>query len=90
VAEQCDKFGAMIEAIRQSAVDPNDVTVGAFAEAVQKIQAELKLIEGQIERLACSVSGALDDDGDGEAGSDDTTPPTRSTDIVDQSAANKP
>ena len=88
MAEQCDKFDAMIEAIRQSAVDPNDVTVGAFAEAVQKIQAELKLIEGQIERLACSVSGALDDDR--EAGSDDTTPPTRSTDTVDQSAANKP
>ena len=36
MAEQCDKFDAMIEAIRQSAVDPNDVTVGAFAEAVMQ------------------------------------------------------
>ena len=88
MAENHDKFNAMIEAIRQTATDPDNVTVGAFAEAVQKIQAELKLIEGQIDRLAGSVSGALDDDG--EAGSDETTPPTRSTDTADQSAANKP
>jgi hypothetical protein len=88
MAENHDKFNAMIEAIRQSATDPDNVTVGAFAEAVQKIQAELKLIEGQIDRLAGSVSGALDDDG--ETGPDKTTPPTRSTDTAGQSAANKP
>ena len=88
MAENHDKFNAMIEAIRQTATDPDNVTVGAFAEAVQKIQAELKLIEGQIDRLAGSVSGALDDDS--ETGSDETTPPTRSTDTADQSAANKP
>ena len=88
MAENHDKFNAMIEAIRQTATDPDNVTVGAFAEAVQKIQAELKLIEGQIDRLAGSVSGALDDDG--ETGSDETTPPTRSADTADQSAANKP
>ena len=88
MAKNNDKFNAMIEAIRQTATDPDNVTVGAFAEAVQKIQAELKLIEGQIDRLAGSVSGALDDDS--ETGSDETTPPTRSTDTADQSAANKP
>ncbi len=88
MAENHDKFNAMIEAIRQTATDPDNVTVGAFAEAVQKIQAELKLIEGQIDRLAGSVSGALDDDR--ETGTDETTPPTRSTDTADQSAANKP
>jgi hypothetical protein len=88
MAEHCDKFDAMIETVRQTANDPDTVTVGAFAEAVQKIQAELKLIEGQIDRLAGSISGALDDDG--ETGSDETTPPTRSTDTADQSAANKP
>ena len=88
MAENHDKFNAMIEAIRQTATDPDNVTVGAFAEAVQKIQAELKLIEGQIDRLAGSVSGALDDDG--KTGSDETTPPARSTDTAGQSAANKP
>ena len=88
MAENHDKFNAMIEAIRQSAADPDNVTVGAFAEAIQKMQAELKLIEGQIDRLAGSVSGALDDDG--EAGADETTPPTRPSDSADQSAANKP
>jgi hypothetical protein len=89
MAENHDKFNAMIEAIQQSAADPDNVTVGAFADAIQKIHAELKLIEGQIDRLAGSISGALDDDG-GETGSDDATPPTRSTDTADQSAANKP
>ena len=88
MAENHDKFNAMIEAIRQTATDPDNVTVGAFAEAVQKIQAELQLIEGQIDRLAGSVSGTLDDDG--ETGSGETTPPTRSTDAADQSAATKP
>lgn len=88
MAENRDKFDAMIATIRQTASKPDDVTVGAFAEAVQKIQAELMLIEGQVAKLAGSVGDALGNDAPSEAAC--PTPSAQSADGEDQTAANKP
>ena len=75
-----DDFDTMVETIRKTASDPDSVTVGAFASAVARIQAELRMIERQVDRLGETVDTAFG-----------AQPVDRSTtDAPAQSAAYKP
>jgi hypothetical protein len=76
-----DDFDRMIETIRQTASRPDDVTVGVFAEAVQRLHAELAMLEGQVEQIGAAVDKAFD------KGATMAAAPTQAPDY---SAANKP
>jgi len=63
MSDRRDDFDAMIETIRKTASDPDCVTVGAFATAVEKLRAELIMLESQVERIGAAVDKAFDGDG---------------------------
>ena len=80
-----DDFDRMIETIRQTASRPDDVTVGAFADAVQRLQAELAMLEGQVERIGAAVDKAFDRSAEAQV-----TAPAAPAHAPTYSAANKP
>ncbi len=80
MSDRREDFDAMIETIRKTANDPDSVTVGAFANAVERMQAELRMIERQVDRLGETVDTAF--------GAQPVDRPT--TDAPAHSAAYKP
>jgi outer membrane murein-binding lipoprotein Lpp len=50
----------MMETLAQASKDPNAVSVGDFAKAVQSLQAELKMLESEVDRLGNTVGAAFD------------------------------
>jgi len=75
----------MMETLAQASKDPNGVTVGDFAKAVQSLQAELKMLESEVDRLGGAVDAAFASNTDqGEAaGKIDTATPTEA-DVADE------
>jgi outer membrane murein-binding lipoprotein Lpp len=57
----------MMETLAQASKDPNAVSVGDFAKAVQSLQAELKMLESEVDRLGSAVGAAFDTDTGGAA-----------------------
>ncbi len=60
-ADHTHDLDAMLATLRSLADDPDSVSIRAFADAVQGLRAELRLIEGEVNRLADSVERSLDD-----------------------------
>ena len=55
----------MMQTLSAASTDPNAVSVGDFAKAVQSLQAELKMLETEVDRLGTTV-GAVYEAGDRE------------------------
>ena len=75
----------MMQTLATASTDPNSVSVGDFAKAVQSLQAELKMLETEVSRLGDSVGNVFND----------AAPSTHATvadqaDTADQAAATKP
>ena len=51
----------MMQTLAAASTDPNSVTVGDFAKAVQSLQAELKMLESEVNRLGTTVTDAFAD-----------------------------
>lgn len=49
----------MMQTLATASTDPNAVSVGDFAKAVQSLQAELKMLETEVGRLTGTVSSAF-------------------------------
>ena len=52
-------FDQMMKTLAQASTDPNAVSVGDFAKAVQSLQAELKMLEAEVDRLGGTVETAF-------------------------------
>ena len=52
-------FDQMMKTLSQASTDPNAVSVGDFAKAVQSLQAELKMLEAEVNRLGGTVEAAF-------------------------------
>lgn len=73
----------MMQTLAAASTDPNSVTVGDFAKAVQSLQAELKMLETEVNRLGTTV---------GDAFGEPTTPGAavaEPVEIADQAASTK-
>lgn len=74
----------MMQTLAAASTDPNSVTVGDFAKAVQSLQAELQMLESEVSRLGATV---------GDAFANPTTPGAtvaEPAEIADQAATTKP
>ena len=76
----------MMQTLATASTDPNSVSVGDFAKAVQSLQAELKMLETEVSRLGDSVDNVFNDA---------AAPSTHATvadqaDTADQAVATKP
>lgn len=74
----------MMQTLAAASTDPNSVTVGDFAKAVQSLQAELQMLETEVSRLGATV---------GDAFGDPSTPGatvTEPVEMTDQAATTKP
>lgn len=49
----------MMKTLAEASKDPNAVSVGDFAKAVQSLQAELKMLESEVSRLGSTVGSAF-------------------------------
>ncbi len=49
----------MMQTLATASTDPNAVSVGDFAKAVQSLQAELKMLEAEVSRLGSSVDNVF-------------------------------
>lgn len=76
----------MMQTLATASTDPDAVSVGDFAKAVQSLQAELKMLEAEVDRLGSTVGAAYETQKDDAA--DLAVPP--SIEAGDQSAATKP
>ncbi len=76
----------MMQTLAAASTDPNAVSVGDFAKAVQSLQAELKMLETEVDRLGTTV-GAVYEIGSDQA-TDAAVPPA--ADTGDQVTATKP
>ena len=77
----------MMQTLAEASTDPQSVSVGEFAKAVQSLQAELKMLETEVSRLGGSVDNVFN----GPSGMAGT--PTAVADPVDagdQAVATKP
>ena len=55
-------FDQMMKTLAEASSDPNAVSVGDFAKAVQSLQAELKMLEAEVSRLGSTVNTAFKPD----------------------------
>ncbi|MBU2532577.1 MAG: hypothetical protein KKB37_07545 [Alphaproteobacteria bacterium] len=58
MATQTTDLDEMMKTLSAASTDPNSVSVGEFARAVQGLQAELKMLESEVERLGNAVGSA--------------------------------
>ena len=49
----------MMQTLAEASTDPQSVSVGEFAKAVQSLQAELKMLETEVSRLGGSVDNVF-------------------------------
>ena len=49
----------MMQTLAEASTDPQSVSVGEFAKAVQSLQAELKMLETEVGRLGGSVDNVF-------------------------------
>jgi len=49
----------MMQTLATASTDPSAVSVGEFAKAVQSLQAELKMLEAEVNRLGSSVDNVF-------------------------------
>ena len=52
-------FEQMMKTLATASTDPNAVSVGDFAKAVQSLQAELQMLEAEVNRLGGTVDKAF-------------------------------
>lgn len=81
----------MMKTLSAASTDPNGVSVGEFAKAIQSLQAELTMLEKEVDRLGGTVGvafGARDDDSDD--GADHMMEATTAAVSSSQAAATKP
>jgi hypothetical protein len=76
----------MMQTLAAASTEPNAVSVGDFAKAVQSLQAELKMLETEVDRLGTTVGAVY------KAGHDETADVAvlHAEDAGDQAAAIKP
>lgn len=76
----------MMQTLAAASTDPDAVSVGDFAKAVQSLQAELKMLETEVDRLGSTVGAVYETQIDETA--ELAVPPLVEAD--DHSAATKP
>jgi hypothetical protein len=72
----------MMRTLAEASKDPNAVTVGDFVKAVECLQAELKMLESEVDKLGGTVSKAF-----GPDTTDDVTASTKSEATTDTAPA---
>ena len=77
----------MMQTLAEASTDPQSVSVGEFAKAVQSLQAELKMLETEVSRLGGSVDNVFNAS-DGMPGSPAAV--AEQAETADQLAATKP
>ncbi len=77
----------MMQTLADASTDPQSVSVGEFAKAVQSLQAELKMLETEVSRLGGSVDNVFNGS---SAMPEAPAAVADPADAVDQAVATKP
>jgi hypothetical protein len=57
---QTTDLDQMMRTLAEASKDPNAVTVGEFAKAIEYLQAELRMLESEVDKLGGTIGKAFD------------------------------
>ncbi len=83
MASKITDLDEMMKTLARVSTDPQSVSVGEFAKAVQSLQAELEMLESEVDRLGSTVGAAFEPtDTDAASSNDDMALPVETASAV--------